>query len=274
MAGLMQLRASAKALGIPASEVRAASSADELQSLITAAVVGGNSSGATVAKKKRGRPKGSTNRKATATKPKRKVGRPKGSTTKSTTKATPKARRASSNGDGNGGRHLLGKINWSKTAGWNPREGSTPDVIVETLKKFKGDRSKTFTALVKRLDKLVPAKTRNGRKRSKQDREDYLMYLIHRNAWAFALATEQHKKSENRADYGTAGTGTGSFRRKGSRGRPKAETTRTPRKATAGAKKASQSARRGRPPAKRGPGRPKGSKNRPKATVRKRTAKR
>ena len=272
MAGLMQLRASAKALGIPASEVRGASTADELQSLITAAITGGNSSGATVAKK-RGRPKGSTS-KAT-TKPKRKVGRPKGSTTKSTTaKPKAKARRASSNGDGNGGRHLLGKINWSKTAGWNPREGSTPDVIVETLKKFKGDRPKTFTALVKRLDKLVPAKTRNGRKRSKQDREDYLMYLIHRNAWAFALATGQHEKSENRADYGTAGTGTGSFRRKGSKGRPKAETTRTTRKATAGAKKASQSARRGRPPAKRGPGRPKGSKNRPKAAVRKRTAKR
>jgi hypothetical protein len=260
MAGLMQLRASAKALGIPAKEIRSAETQAELQELISAALSGGNSSTATKPRKKstteaprkRGRPKGSTNKpKATSTTAKRGPGRP---------------RKASSNGD-NGGRHLIGKINWSKTGNWNPREGSIPAVIVEALRKFKGDRDKAFNLLVKDLKTLVPPKTRNNRKRDMEERKDYLRYLIARNAWAFALATGQHEKSENRAAYGTAGTGTGSFRRKGTRGRPKAQAARKSTRATATAQKASQGV-------KRGPGRPKGSKNKPKTRARKSTARR
>jgi hypothetical protein len=256
MAGLMQLRAAAKALGIPAKEVRAADTADALQKLIASGATGGNSGSATAVKKKRGRPKGSTTKTAT---PKRKPGRPNGSTNKPKTE-TPKrgpGRPRKASGNGNGGRHLVGRINWSKMGDWNPREDSVPDVIVKALRKFKGDREKTYNFLVKDLKNLVPVKTRNGVKRSTADRQDYLRYLIARNAWAFAMASGQHEKSENRATYGTAGTGTGTFQRKGTRGRKKAQAGVTPRKRTAARQTAAQGARRG-------PGRPKGSKNKPK----------
>jgi hypothetical protein len=249
MAGMKELREQAKAAGIPAREIRSAESGAELRKMIREA----NGSGSRKARK-------SVVKKAVARKatPKRRgPGRPKGSKNKTTATATRKSTsrkstsRKASTSNGNGGRFLLGKINWSKRGNWNPREGSVPDQIVKALKKAKGNRESAYKALRKSLTELVPVRTRDGRKRNVGEREDYLRYLISRNAWAFALATEQHETAPNRVEYGTGGTGAGIFK--------PARKKSTTRKAT-GTRKS----------AKRGPGRPKGSKNAPKATAKRR----
>jgi hypothetical protein len=249
MAGMQALRKQAKQAGVSAKEIRSAESSAELRQMIKSA---GSNGGGSAPRKKAAVKKAV----AKASGAKRGRGRPKGSTNKSTAK---RGRPAKSASNGNGGRFLLSGVNFSQTDGWNPREGSVPDVIVKALRKAKGNRDKAFDALRPKLDSLVLKKTRDGRTRTKDERIDYLRYLISRNAWAFALATGQHERSENRAEYGTAGTGTGAFKRgktrkatgssktaKRGRGRPKGSTS---------AKK-STGARRGRPP---------GSKNKAKA---------
>ena len=270
MAGMQALRKQAKAAGVPAREIRSAESAAELRKLISAA--NGTS---TKASRKR------VVKKAVVKKSKRGPGRPKGSKNKPKATATAKrgrpakakrGRPAKAASNGNGGRFLLSGVNFSRVNGWNPREGSVPDVIVKALRKAKGNRESAFKALRPKLKSLVPVSTRDGRKRSKDERENYLRYLISRNAWAFALATGQHESSENRAKYGTAGTGEGIYKPRRGR-KPASKTTGATRKAKRGPgrpkgsksrPKATATARRGRPPAKRGPGRPKGSKNKPK----------
>lgn len=251
---MKELREQAKAAGIPAREIRSAESSAELRKMIREASNGSatrttrkrvvKKAVGKVVPKRRGRPPGSKNKttRAKASAP-AKRGRPKGSTT-----------RKAKSSNGNGGRFLLGKINWSKVGNWNPREGTVPDQIVNALRKFKGDRDKAYKALRPKLKSLVPPSTRAGRKRSQSEREDYLRYLISRNAWAFAMATGQHEASSNRAEYGTAGTGEGKFKpaRKNAR---KSTTRKAAPKRTA---------------AKRGPGRPKGSRNAPKPAAKRR----
>jgi hypothetical protein len=245
MAGMSELREKAKKLGIPAKAIRSAETAAELRELISDNSDNGSKprkkavAKAAGKKRGRGRPKGSTNARKAST-----------SSKSSTRKVT--TRRASSNSNGNGGRNLLSKVKWSRTDGWNPREGSVPDVIVNAIRKAKGDRDAAFKVLVKKIDSLVPRKTRNGRTRDKEERRNYLRYLINRNAWAFAIATGQHEKAEDRAEYGTAGTGQGTFKRAGSR---KSNSGKSASKSTgkSGGRKTASSGRKR--------GRPKGSKN-------------
>jgi hypothetical protein len=226
MASLAKLYREAKKAGIPASEVRG-KSAEEIQEMLSS---GGSkttpSKKKAVAKAKvekkrgRGRPKGSKNKTTTESKPAKKRGRPKGSTNKTTTtKAKPKA-----TSGGNGGRNLLSKVNYSNDEGWNPRKDSPPDRIIRALKKFKGDREKVFEFLKKDIWDFMGKKMRDGSKRSREDAESMLRYRIARTDWQFAMQTGQHEKSENRAEYGTAGTGAGTFKpakaAKKSSGRP------------------------------------------------------
>ena len=120
--------------------------------------------------------------------------------TKTTTKRT---------ANSNGGRNLLEDIDWTETEGWNPREGSAPDLILRALRKAKGDREKAFNALVVNLWDFVKKTDSNGRKRSKAEAEWQLRYRISRTAWDFAKRTGQHEPSTNRATYGEGGTGIG-----------------------------------------------------------------
>jgi len=201
--------------------------------------------------KRRGRPPGSKNKTtATATPPKRR-GRPPGRKNRVQTPqprktATRKVTKTNSNGDA--GRFTLDGINWKETEGWNPRPGSPPDLIIKAVRKVANrngevDRERVF--------ELLKSHARSwGRvKKSKADAETNLRYRISRVMWHFAIQTGQHQTSENRAEYGTAGTGEGVFKRK--------RTTRTTTTRTKAAQTAPK--RRGRPP---------GSKNKPKAPVR------
>jgi len=171
---------------------------------------------------KRGRPKGSTTRKATPT---RKV------TTRKVTRTTPKPQTRKVQSGGNGGRNLLDRIDYNKTKGWNPREGSAPDRIIKALKRYRGDRDKVFNFLLPSVWDFVGKVKRNGAKRTKAEAESMLSYRIARTEFDFAVQTGQHVKATNRAEYGTAGTGQGIFKR----AKKKAASTKP-------------AARRGRPP--------------------------
>lgn len=239
MASLAQLYKKAKAAGHSASEIRG-KSADEIQELLssgkgkTAAkkkTPAKKKVATPVAKKKRGRPVGSKNKTKAATKataPAKKRGRPKGSTNKAKATTTKAKAKSSSNGNGDG-RHLLSKINYSKADGWNPREGSAPDRIVKALKRFKGDREKVFNHLKADVWEFVGKTKRNGDKRTKDEALEMLAYRIARTDWQFAIATGQHEVATDRVEYGTGGTGQGTFKRgkaapakksSGKRGRP------------------------------------------------------
>lgn len=230
MAKLSELRKEAKGLGISAKVIRSAETAAELQGIIAEHSNGSSKkSAAKKAVKKAVTAKSKTTKKATKKSAAKKTAAKGSASSKSRPAAkstTGKAKRATAaNGDLK--RNLLGKVNFNRTEGWNPREGSVPDVIVKALKKAKGNREAAFKALSAKLDKIVPAKTRNGRKRNLDERRNYLRYLISRNAWAFAMATGQHEPAEGRAEYGTGGTGEGNFKPAGSKSKTKAKATTT-----------------------------------------------
>src|SRR5215471_2384426 len=283
MATLAELRAKAKGLGIAASVIRGASTVKELQSVISDFNDGEKpAKRTTVAKKKSttqapakrgpGRPKGSRNKpkvEEEAPAPKRR-GRPPGSGVKksaSSTKAPARsqARRPARKPQADdAGRFLLESIDYSITDGWNPRPGSPPDRIVKALRKFRGSREKVFEFLKADVYDFVDANKPRSQRRPKSEALTMLKYRIARTDWEFATRTDQHQKSQNRAEYGSQ-SGNGNSRQKAA-----------PRKAAA-------------TPAKRGPGRPRkvaeapqeapkrrgrppGSKNKPKAqTAAKRT---
>lgn len=270
MASMQELRAQAKSAGVPTSEIRSAESAEELQGLI-AGYSGANRKGKVVVKKSsktKAAVRKTTARKTTVSKPAAKRGRPKGSVNKTATRK-PAAKKTAVSKPTNGrtrnvestaGRHILSDVDYSQTDGWNPRKGSAPDVILNALRKARGNRSKAFDALVSDIWDFVGRKMQDGSKRTKASAEAMLRYRIARTDWDFALKTGQHEKSEDRVQYGTGGTGAGTFKRA-----KKSTATKAP-------------ARRGRPPkAKTGAtapkkrGRPVGSKNAPKATARKTT---
>lgn len=192
MATLQQLRASAKGLGLPASVIRSATSAEELSALIMTHI-NGNAPAKPARKqavKKTTAPKKSTTR----TSPR------KSSPAVKSTQG--KVKRTTTVSD-ESGRHLLGKVNFSLTENWNPRPGSPPDLIVKALRKFKGDREKVFQALKPTIKNFVKPRMNDGTVRTKESREDMLRYRISRTAWDFAMKTGQHEKSENRAEYGS-----------------------------------------------------------------------
>lgn len=284
MATMQALRTQAKEAGVPTQEIRSAESAEELQGLIAGYIsMGGKSDErrtkvvvkkktgkrgtvrkattrkATVAKRGPGRPKGSTNKPKAVIK--RGPGRPKGSTNKPKATTRKAVKTAAKNGrvrnvQSTEGRHILEGVNYSDTDGWNPREDSAPDVILRALRRFKGDREKAFNYLLPSVWDFVGRKMQNGSKRTKASAEAMLRYRIARTDWDFAMKTGQHEASENRVQYGTGGTGNGSFK---------------PAKKKVAVKAPK---RRGRPPGRKTAtatpkrrGRPPGSKNKPKATT-------
>ena len=215
MATLHELKREARRAGVPAKDLRTATTPKQVRALIADASGNGSGTkarGKRIVKKAVAATKKSTARKGTVRKSASSTSAP---ATGRKNSGTAK-RRATAPAD-DSGRNLLGNIDWRDTDGWNPRDGSVPDIVVKALRKAKGDRERTFNALIGQLNTLVPVKTRNNVKRSKSDREQYLRYLIARNAWAFAIATGQHEKAENRAEYGSAGTGNGTFKRAGAR---------------------------------------------------------
>jgi hypothetical protein len=236
MAKLAQLRKQAQKLGMPASDIRNARTAEDLEQAI--ADFEGNGS-STPAKKR------AVVKKAVA---KKSAGKSAPAKPKATAKRPTTAKAKASNG--NGGRNVLGTIDWNNSDGWNARSGSAPDRIVKALRKFKGDRAKTFDFLSDDMWDFVGKKMRDGSKRTKADAEAMLRYRIARTAWDFAMQTGQHEKSENRATYGTAGTGSGAYKatkspRKASKATAKAKPTPKAKKAP---KAAEAPKRRGRPP--------------------------
>lgn len=242
MAKLAELRKQAKGLGISAAILRGATTSAELQK----AIADHNSGG-------KPRKKSKAVKKAAVRKPVRKAAAVKKSGRKASTpaksaRATKAKRSSNSSREPKGGRNLLNKVNYSKTDGWNPREDSAPDRIIKALKRFKGDRAKVFTHLKGDIWDFVNKRKADGTKRTKADAEAMLKYRISRTAFDFAIRTGQHEPSDNRVEYGTGGTGQGTFKPAGS----KKKTT---------AKKAVRKAPK--TGAKRG--RPKGSKNAPKA---------
>jgi hypothetical protein len=235
MATLQALKRQAKKAGIPAAQIRRASSADELQELIAS---NGEPVKAAAKKaiKKSSAVKKSVVKKATAKKSAKKA--PAAKSTKG------KAKRPSTNGDV--GRALIGKVDFDKTGEWNPRSGSAPDRIIKALKKSKGNRDRAFTLLSPDIWDFMGKVKRNGERRTKAEANAMLKYRIARTLWDFCLKTNQHAVATNRIEYGTGPNAT------------------TPKKRGRPAKKAQTAPkRRGRPP---------GSKN--KATAKSTTGKR
>jgi hypothetical protein len=215
-----QLRKSAEGLGIPRSLLRGATSAD-LQEMIDK--MSGNGASTKPARKpatkaapaRRGRPKSTTKPTPVKSKP---------AAPKST---TGKAKRSTAvTDDGDAGRRMLSGVDYTETDGWNAREGSPPDLIVKSLRKFKGNRTKVFEALKANVWDYVGRKMADGSKRSLASAHTMLKYRISRTAWDFAMRTGQHEKSENRAEYGS-GTGRKPAK-KATATRTAAKTTRKP----------------------------------------------
>ena len=228
MAKLAELRKQAKGLGISAAVLRRATTATELQAVI--------------AEHSKPKAKAKAKAKGKVTSPVRKARKNAAPVKKSGRKAsTPakskgaKAKRSSNSSqrEPKGGRNLLGKVNFSKTDGWNPRSGSAPDVIIKALKKFKGDRAKVFTHLKPSIWDFVSKKKSNGDKRTKSEAEAMLRYRISRTAFDFAVRTGQHEPSDNRVEYGTGGTGNGTFKHaKAKKSAPKASSKPKAKKTT------------------------------------------
>ena len=246
MATLAELRKVAKGMNIPATAIRGAENARELQKVIDE-----HSGGSTkpakkksavkksaVAKKKN--VKKSAAKKSTA---KKSNSEKSASSTKSPAKRTTAKRTSTAKRDGDSGRHMLEGVNYSETDGWNARDGSAPDRIVKALRKFKGNRSKVFDFLKGDVWDFAGKKKRDGSKRTKAEAEAMLVYRIARTDWDFALKTGQHEKSGNRVEYGTGGTGAGTFKRAGA----KKSAAKKPAASQKGNSKPKSAAKRGRP---------------------------
>jgi hypothetical protein len=274
MASLAELRSEARKLGIAPSVVRNASTARELRVIIEDFDSGNGSAKKSTAKKA---VKKAVVKKGTATPTKPRRGRPPGSknkpkvTARTASKSAP-AKSTASRGTGkakrqtaassNGGRNMLGRVNYSQTDGWNPREGSAPDRIIKALKRFKGDRDKVFNFLKADVWDFCSRNMRDGTKRKLRGQaygaEEMLRYRIARTDWDFAVRTGQHDPSEDRVEYGTGGTGEGIYKPVKAVTKKKAPVKSTTKRSTSTRASKTAPARRGRPP---------GSKNKPKVTA-------
>ncbi|MBA3752976.1 MAG: hypothetical protein H0X01_02275 [Nitrospira sp.] len=136
------------------------------------------------------------------------------------TKTEGKVKRVATNGNGNGGRNLLGSLDFSATDGWNPRTGSPVDVIFKALKRSKGSVDKAFEALLPEIKQYVSSKKPDGTKRNKEDMHKLLRYRINRTRFQFALQTGQHKSSTDRVQYGTGSYATTRKRKPARAARP------------------------------------------------------
>lgn len=197
MANVLKLKKQAAELGMDKNKARGASR-KELEDFIANAKKGGGK----VAKKKAAGKKAPAKRKPAERKQTRKPQAKKTTTRKPTSKPKASSRKqAQSNGDG---RHIIGKLNFSKTEGWNPRDGSPVALIFKTLKRNKGDVDKTTDQLMPQVSSLLTTvKDGNGKRLSKDALRNRLKYRVNRTKWEFATRTGQHAQSENRVEYGT-----------------------------------------------------------------------
>lgn len=228
MAILAELRASAKALGIPAPEIRGASS-EELQALIMDRINGKSTKTKAPARKATTKTTRKPVTRKTTTKPRTSA------KSKPAAKSTVGKAKRSTSGTGNGngsGRHTLTDVDYTVTEGWNARPDSPPDLIVRALRRYNGNREKVFANLVPKIGTFVGAKDSQGRKRSKDNAEAMLKYRISRTAWDFAMKTGQHEKSTDRVEYGTGGGATKKPVRKATGGSRTATKAKTAPRAT------------------------------------------
>lgn len=249
MASLAALRKQAKDAGVPKAAILAATTAEELQSVLAdhAAHDGGTKAPAkknAVAKKKSSKasaPQKKQNRAVPQKKNSNSSGRTSApaKSAKGTAKRRATATKKKSNGNSGyvpkGGRNLLDSVDFGVTEGWNPRKGSAPDRIIAAVRKARGNRAKAFEALKPDVWDFVGKEKRNGQKRTKDEAYSMLRYRVSRTLFDFAVATGQHEIAKNRVQYGTGGTGQGIWKPAKARKAAKA----TPKRATA--KKVSQS---------------------------------
>ena len=195
----IQLRAKAKKLGIDGYK---AMSQDELRAAIKRAEGKSGSSGKTAAKKSSTNGtarKSASGRKSAAAKvttPKKsapkKSSAPKSSTRKPTAKKAPAApaKRPSSGGAGRVGIDNA-SIDWTAESNVG-KSGGNREVIMKSLRKFKGNVDKVFAALSDNAQKMYP-KTEDGKKRTKAEAQTLLRWHISRVKFDFVKDTGQHQ---------------------------------------------------------------------------------
>lgn len=267
--GLSDLRKQAKEMRIPGALIRDASTASQLEALIEtytkdrkplkqkgssmAPAKKGSKGKSTPTKKTSGKaapvkktaPKKTTSAVRKAAPIKRSPAKKSTPAKKNSTKGAPKKSKPASKSATNEGRFTLGKIDYSVTDGWNPRVGSPPDKIIKAVKKSKGNRVRAYEILKDSVWTFVAKKRADGTKRTLAEAQNMLKYRISRIMWQYALKTGQHAPSPNRAEYGTAGTGTGVYRKGkggraavkasgGTKGRGRGKTAAPAKKATGG----------------------------------------
>lgn len=253
MASLAALRKQAKDAGVTKSAILAATTAEELQKVISdhAAHENGTTAPAkksasrkvpakkaTTARKAAG-PQKKQSRKAVPQKSSGRTSAPaksgKAGTAKRRATATTKKK---SNGNSGyvpkGGRNLLDSIDFQVTDGWNPRAGSAPDRIIAAVRRSRGNRTKAFEILSADLWDFVGKEKRNGERRTKKEAEAMLRYRISRTLFDFAVQTGQHEVAKNRVQYGTGGTGQGVWKPAKRQAAAKSAPSRASRKKAAG----------------------------------------
>lgn len=141
-------------------------------------------------------------KKSKATTPAKKKTAKKNSKSK-VTKNTKTPAKSKKSKKSDGGRNMIGSLDFTNTDGWNPRDGSPVAAIFKMLKKKKGNVDAATDALLPDAKEYVSLKKRTGEKRTKDEIRDLLRYRVNRTKWEFARRTGQHDPSENRIEYGT-----------------------------------------------------------------------
>lgn len=150
--------------------------------------------------------------KATTTKP---VAR------KAAPKAAPAAKRTSTRGqaaEGYAVRIDNSAIDW--TADWKGGSASKRGIVMDSLRKHRGDKAKVFAEVKRHATRWYPDKDKHAADRM-------VIWLIGRVALDFVKATGQHESGE-RAAYGTS-TKPNDIRRREARAAVRPKTTRTRR---------------------------------------------
>jgi hypothetical protein len=204
MASLAALRKQAKDAGVSKSSILAATTAEELQQVLTDHAAHASGTKAPAKKQNRSAPVKKSSGRTSAPAKSGKTG-----TAKRRATATKKKSNGNSGYVPKGGRNLLDSIDFQVTEGWNPRKGSAPDRIIVAVRKSRGNRVKAFEILKSDLWDFVGKVKRNGDKRTKSEAETMLRYRISRTLFDFAVQTGQHEVAKNRVQYGTGGTGQG-----------------------------------------------------------------
>lgn len=173
------------------------------------------------------------------------------STRKATTKATSKTTaKTKATSNGSNGWSRVEKLDWvgyDKEA-WNPRDESVVGIIFKSLKKFRGNRTKTFDALKSQINTLAPKTSRLGNKRTKAEQENWLRYRINQTVHNFATKTGQHQVGTGRKPYERNGKPKASAARarKAAPAATKAKASNGRRKATTARRSAPVTARKGK----------------------------